>query len=396
MKITNVRSTIVTVPLANWGQFEAVTMWYGTRYASTHAVFWIDTDEGITGISSVGYGGAELNQWLVMKQIKPILIGQDPFEVEKINVQALKAARMYHCPVAAVDMALWDIIGKVCNKPLYKLWGGKIHDPIRVRYWMCTKTPEEMATEARRAVEKRGCKAFKIKIGTDPNTDVERVKLIREAVGDDVELGFDVNGGYSLSTAIRTLKKMANFVNHIEEPVPSFWPYSSGCIDNMAEIRKKVGVPIEAHSHGPNNKEYVMALIQKKAADLLHTNSCFIPGILEGKRICGIAEAGGLVVTGQSNCAELGPENALNLHWISSTPAFKGTNDSSTHRLEPPTSDIIVKPFKTINGTLKVPEGPGLGVEIDMEKIKKFHRYYLEGKYKNTEGIQRTDPYYWL
>lgn len=396
MKITDIKSTIVAVPFANWGKFEPITMWYGTRYASIHPIFWIFTDEDITGISSIGYGGAELNQWLVMNQIKPMLIGQDPFDVEKINAKIARAMSMFPSAVAAIDMALWDIIGKVCNKPLYKLWGGKLHEPIRVRYWMCTKSPEEMAEEARKAVEERGWKAFKIKIGTDPETDIERVKLIREAVNDNVELGFDINGGYSLSTSIRTLKKMARYnPSHFEEPVPGAWPYYHGCLDNMADIRREVGIPIEAHSHGPNNKEYVMALIQKRAADILHTNSCFIPGVMEGKRICAIAEAGGLIVTGQSNCAELGPQNAFNLHWITSTPAFKGSNDSSTHRLEPPASDIITKPFKTTDGTLEVPEGPGLGVELDKEKIKRFNKYYLEGKYKHNPGLPRTDPYFW-
>ncbi|MBW1803139.1 MAG: mandelate racemase/muconate lactonizing enzyme family protein [Deltaproteobacteria bacterium] len=396
MKITDVRSKIIAVPFANWGKFEPVTMWYGTRYASIHPVFWIDTDEGITGISTIGYPDAELNQQIVMRKIKPSLIGQDPFNVEKIAAQAIKIIPMYPSAVAAVDIALWDIIGKACNKPLYKLWGGKIHDPVRVRYWMCTKSPEDMAVEAEKAVKERGWKAFKIKIGTDPETDLERVRLIREAVGNDVELGFDINGGYNLSTAIRILKKMAEYnPSHFEEPVPSAWPYDAGCLDNLADIRQELGVPIEIHSHGLNNKEYVMALIQKRAADILHTNSCFIPGVMEGKRICGIAEAGGLIVTGQSNCAELGPENAFNLHWIASTPAFKGTNDSSTHRLESPASDIITKPFKTTDGTLNVPEGPGLGVELDMEKVEQFHQYYIDGKYKDAPGISRSDPYLW-
>ena len=100
MKITDVRSTIISVPFANWGKFEPVTMWYGTRYASIHPVFWIDTNEGITGISTIGYGGAEINQHLVMHQIKPSLIGQDPFNVEKIAAQAAESIPMYPSAVA--------------------------------------------------------------------------------------------------------------------------------------------------------------------------------------------------------------------------------------------------------------------------------------------------------
>ena len=93
--------------------------------------------------------------------------------------------------------------------------------------------------------------------------------------------------------------------------------------------------------------------------------------MLEAKRVCAIAEAGGLIVTGQSSAAELGPRNALFLRLITSERAFKGINDSSTHHL---TRDVIKGEFKTVEGTLTVPEGPGLGVEIDEEKLKSTTR----------------------
>lgn len=393
MKITDVRTTMVTVPFAIFGKFEPVTMWYGTRHASIHCVTFIETDEDITGVSTEG------DQYTIMNEIRPKLIGKNPFNIEKIEQELGGKIRgrweIDTKTMAAIDNALWDIIGKACDKPLNKLWGGKVNDPIHVRYWLSCKSPEKQAAEALKAVE-RGWKSFKVKLGTDPETDIERVKALREAVGDKIELCFDINGGYPLHVAIKTLKKMARYdPSSIEDPVPNFWPYDPGSLDNMADIRKITGIPIEAHSHGPNCEELVMALLDKRAADTVHLGIQFVGGVLEAKRVCAVAEAGGLTVTGQSSAAELGPRNALMLHLITSERAFKGTNDSSTHLLEPPSGDIIKNEFRTVNGTLRVPEGPGLGVEIDEKKLEHYNKIYLSGKYKHEPGLGRKNQYLW-
>ncbi len=115
-----------------------------------------------------------------------------------------------------------------------------------------------------------------------------------------------------------------------------------------------------------------MELVKKRAADTLHLNTSFVGSILECRRLCAVAEAGGLTVTGQSSASELGPRNALLLHLYTAERSFQGTNDNSTHFLEPPSGDIIKNEFRVENGTLKVPEGPGLGVELDEEKVQKY------------------------
>ena len=139
-----------------------------------------------------------------------------------------------------------------------------------------------------------------------------------------------------------------------------------------------------------------MTLINKRAADTVHLGLQFVGGILEAKRVCAVAEAGGLIVTGQSSAAELGPRNALILHFITSERAFKGTNDSSAHFLEPPSGDIIKNEFRTVDGTLRVPEGAGLGIEIDKEKLEYYHKIYLSGNYQHAPGLGRKNPYLWF
>ena len=234
-------------------------------------------------------------------------------------------------------------------------------------------------------------------MGTDPHTDLERVRCIRDAVGGEIELCFDINGGYPLNVALNTLRKMAKYEPaSIEDPVPSKWPYDPGCLDNMADIRRITGIPIEAHSHGPNCQEFTMALVQRRAADALHLNVSFVGSILECKRICAIAEAGGLTVTGQSTCAELGPRNTFILQLIASERSFKGTNDSSTHHLEPPSGDIIKDEFRTVKGTLPILDKPGLRVEVDPAKLDMFHLIWKSGIYQHEPSLGRNEPYLWF
>jgi L-alanine-DL-glutamate epimerase-like enolase superfamily enzyme len=400
MRITDVRTTMVAVPFAKFGEYAPVRMWYMTRHASIQCVTFIDTDEGITGIATQG------DQNIIMNVIRPAIIGRDPFDIEKIEAEFTSGpfngggwSRAFPTDtVAALDCALWDIIGKKAGLPLYKLWGGKVNSPIYVRYWLSCGSPEEQVTEARKAVA-RGWKAFKVKLGTDPDTDVARVKALREALGDKIELCFDINGGYPMSVAINTLKRMAPYnPASIEDPIPSIWPQESGSLDDQADIRRMTGIPLEAHNHGLNCQEWAMAVVTKRAADAIHLNVAFAGTILECRRICAIAEAGGLIVTGQSTAAELGPRNALLLHLYTAERAFKGTNDSSTHLLEPPSGDIIKQEFRTVNGTLAVPEGPGLGVEIDEAKLARYHELYLSNeKYRRHEpGLGRQNPYLWF
>ena len=196
-----------------------------------------------------------------------------------------------------------------------------------------------------------------------------------------------------MAIAINSLKKMAKYEPaYVEDPVPNYWPFDSGSLEAMADIRKITGIPIEAHSHGPNCLEFVRLVVEKRAADAIHLNVSFTGGVLETKRVCAVAEAGGLIVTGQSSAAELGPRNALLLHLITSERAFKGTNDSSTHHL---TGDIIKKEFKTIEGTLEVPEGSGLGIELDERKLKKYNEIYESGIFQHELGIGREDANLW-
>jgi len=401
LKISEVRTANVCVPLSTLGKFEPVTMWYGTRYAALKTIIFLDTDEDVTGLGECWADASG-----TVHGLKRWIIGKDPFDVNGIEREINNPGNVrtvlghLETPLLNVtggmSMAIWDIIGKACNKPVYKLIGGKYRMQVETRYWMCDKPPEDQAAEAVKAV-KAGWKAFKIKVGVNPEHDVACVRAVREAVGDRIDIGFDFNGSYPAGKAIWTIRKMEKYdPSHIEEPV------NSANIDALAHVRKHVDVPILCCGHGCTTKETIQELVFKRAVDAVNLDLCRNGGFFETQRCAAVAEAGGLEASTHSSPGELGIATAAQLHLVTATPSFLEPGDSAYCKVLPPSEDIITKPFRYENGTLKAPEGPGLGVELDEEKFAKAKKRY-ETELDKWQHVRGRDPrvparqlYYWF
>jgi L-alanine-DL-glutamate epimerase-like enolase superfamily enzyme len=336
------------------------------------------------------------------------MIGQDPFDVNAIertiNNLGNVLTTMGHLPpsrtvlqaTGGISMALWDIIGKATNQPIYKLIGGKYREKVECRYWISDKHPEDQAEEAVKAVE-MGFKALKIKAGLNPEHDLACVKAVREAVGPRIDMGFDFNGGYTAGEAIWTIKKMEKYdPSHFEEPVNSI------NVRAMAQVRAHIDVPILCCGHGCTTKETIQELVFHGAADAVNLDLCRNGGFLEAQRCAAVAEAGGLKASCHSSPGELGIATVAQLHLVTATPNFLEPVDSAYVKMLPPSEDIITEPLVYDNGTLTVPDGPGLGVEIDEEKFEKARlRYETElDKWQHVMGKDPRVPsrqfYYWF
>ena len=163
MKITDIRTRNICIPLSTLGKHEPVTMWYGSRFAAIKTIIFIDTDEGITGLgeTSIGAGGDQR----LFEQIKSRLIGRDPHDINSIersmNLTGQVTTKLGHLLdtsassnlniTGSIDQALWDIVGKAANQPIYNLIGGKYRDRVEARYWMGAKPPDKCADEVKRA-----------------------------------------------------------------------------------------------------------------------------------------------------------------------------------------------------------------------------------------------------
>lgn len=221
-----------------------------------------------------------------LDKIAPRLIGECPLRIERdveimdLTVKSNPAAK------ACVDMALHDILGKTACKPLFMLIGG-YRTKVMTDITLSIKSPREMAKDAVKAV-KKGFGALKVKVGVNPAEDVERVKKIREAVGNETELRVDANQGWTVRQAIEVLNKIEKFkIQFAEQPVPA------EDLKGLKRVRENSPIPIMADEsvHSPAD---ALRLIEAEAVDMINIKLMKSGGILKGKKIASVAEAAGV------------------------------------------------------------------------------------------------------
>ncbi len=219
----------------------------------------------------------------VLDKIAPKLIGMCPLRIEQDIEMMDSLVKGNPAAKAAIDIALHDILGKTCRKSLYRIMGG-YRTEVLTDLTLSIKSPKEMAEDAVKAVRK-GFKALKVKVGVNPNEDFERIKLIRETVGSQIQIRIDANQGWTPKQAIETLKKMERFdIQFAEQPVPA------EDTRGLREVKKNSPIPIMADEsvHSP---EDALRLIQAEAVDLINIKLMKSGGILKGRKIAEIAEA---------------------------------------------------------------------------------------------------------
>jgi L-alanine-DL-glutamate epimerase-like enolase superfamily enzyme len=250
----------------------------------------------ITDYDVVGWGESSPSQRVtgetsetVIKTLDKIaqkLIGLCPLKIEH-DVEVMDSL-VHGNPAAkaAIDIALHDVLGKTCRKPLFMLMGG-YRTEVLTDISLSIKSPKEMAQDAIRAVEK-GFKALKVKVGINPAEDVECIRLIRKAVGKDIQIRIDANQGWTQQQAIEVLNKIARFnIQFVEQPVPA------KDLNGLISVRKNSPIPVMADEsvHSPDD---ALRLMQAEAIDLINIKLMKSGGILKARKIAAIAEAGGI------------------------------------------------------------------------------------------------------
>lgn len=359
MKITDVKTTTMRIPFT-----EPLKAAYGTRKNLTVMLVEIETDEGITGYGECVGIAVPTQQTIIQTEFKPLLIGEDPMQVEFISHKlryTIDWIEFANYAYLGVETALFDIKGKVLNAPLYELFGGLYRDTIEFIGYIHIDEPEINALQARRLVE-TGHRTLKVKVGRDPEEDMIRLEAIRDAVGYDVTMRIDVNMNWSVSTAIRWIRKMEKFkLQYVEQPVPR------GDVRDLAAVSRAVDVPIAADESIQSLRD-ALQLIGHKACEVFVVYISESGGLVRTRQIVDLAnEAGIACVIG--TWGEAGVATAAELHLIASSRNFPFANDSA---YEVQADDFITEPLQFQNGRVKVPRGPGLGLEIDRAKVKKY------------------------
>lgn len=365
MEITDLKTTLVTIPFR-----EPVRVSMGVDSRISAVLIELETNEGITGVGETRY--SERTDAMIHNEIKRLVIGKDPFDIERVVKHYLGSGRglwwldAANYAIAGVEMACWDIMGKASKQPIYRLMGGCYRERVSVAAFLGIDTPEKVVKESTKAVE-QGVGTLKLKVGRDPVEDIEIVKQVRDAVGNGVEIRVDPNQAWSPPTAIRQINKIAKYdPQYIEQPVPR-WD-----IEGLAMVRRRVGVPI-AMCEGILDPYRALEAITNRAADFISTDPNRLGGLLWFKKVAGMAELADIPVI--LHVSSAGVTVSAWLHLATSTPNVAYANDIPTVGADfgqSAVDDIITEPFKLNRGYLQVPSGNGLGVELDRAKLAKY------------------------
>ena len=331
------------------------------------------TDEGIDGVGEVTLEYKEKALLGALEHIKEYLVGQDPRDIEKHFHAIYRDAYWRGGPVlmsalSAVEMALWDILGKSLNAPVSRLLGGRIHEKVRiyVNGWFSgAREPEEFGAKAKEAV-KRGVTAMKwdpfgknyLNIsGAELDKALHCVAAVREAVGDGVDLLIEGHGRFNIPTAIKIAKELEQFKPmFFEEPVPP------DNLDALKAVRDKSPVAISAGERLYTRWDY-RPMFDKMAADYIQPDISHAGGIMELKKIAAEAESRYIPFAPHNPSGPVA--NAATLQLAATCPNFEILeimySDVEWR------ADVTDESLEYKDGFITIPEKPGLGIEINEE-----------------------------
>ena len=381
MKITQVEAFVVAVPPRR-----KHPMAFGGADLGRYVIARVHTDEGVDGVGEATvlqeWGGdhgryfgetPQTTAYLLTEVLGPALIGSDPFAIETAHATMGRTIKGYPYANSAIDSALHDIKGKALDTPVYELLGGLARQKVPIAHSLGILDLRTICSEASAAVEE-GIRTIKIKIGLDAERDVQTVREVRKAVGDDVELVVDANQGYATpKLAVRTLRRIDDQrIRYAEQPVEGLEP--------MARVAHAVDIPIMADESAWTAHD-VLEIGRLGAADFISLYTTKPGGLAPAKKAAAVAETFGLPCN-VNGSAETGVGNAANLHLAASTACvtescvipittLAGREQTTVAGLFY-TDDIITEPFEYRDGCLVVPDRPGLGIELDEAKVEQY------------------------
>ena len=368
MKITKIEAIPVCVPLKKG--LTAKTA-HGEHVTSPYVIVKVHTDVGLIGlgeatISALWSGETQAGTVAAIRDyIAPQLLGKDPRDITAARRAMDFIIKLNPFTKAAVEMALWDIAGRAANVPVYQLLGGKVRDRVRIKLvvWARDVHGSRKMAEEHLAL---GVTCIKVKTGIDPEGDIARVRAVREVTPKQIPVTIDSNCGWTIQQAKYCLRALAD-VNLLlaEQPIPAGDPGA------MAELRRDTPTPIMA-DESVFTLQDAWLLTAHRAADILSVYPGKHGGIAATAEIIAVAKAAGLRCTIGSNL-ELGIGTAAMLHVAAAFPevdcdAFPADTIGPFYH----DGEIITQPLDLGPPYARVPDGPGLGVELDERALSKW------------------------
>lgn len=382
MKITDITVHLVKLPARrdhNWATKMSTPIGH-------HAIVELLTDEGIVGWGEAPagstWGGAHMRYYgetpetvrhIILDHLLPALIGQDPRDISVLHGLMDKAVKGHPYAKAAVDIACYDAAGKALGVPVSTLLGGRHRDGIEVAHSLGIMDLDQCYAEAEAAVAE-GARTIKCKTGLDPDRDVQLVRELRIRLGDDVKIRVDGNEGYaSVSEAVDvTLRQEDYNILLCEQPLEG--------AQALSKVAARISSPVMADESAWTMHD----ILELDELDAAACFSCYVTkpgGLYRARQQAELAEQlgmycdiGGSIETGIGNAANLQLGTSLEIAWLPSVcPVSKpagadGPDMAGIYYLD----DLITEPLQFVDGKVMAPNGPGLGIEVDREKIEKY------------------------
>ena len=381
MKITDIKVYIMDAYRTNWTFIK------------------VETDEGLYGWGEASLGTQEMALKGCVEDLKRLVVGRNPLEIERMRFEVYrdiywKGGPVLMSAISGIEMAMWDIVGKFFNTPVYNLFGGKMRDRVKMYangWFSGSKTPENFAIKAKETVA-LGVKALK----WDPfdkahmtltkeemHKAVEIVGAVREAVGDDVALLIECHGRFNPYPAIEISRELEPFKPmFLEEPCPP------DNVEAIAKVKRKSNVPIAA-----GERVYSIYgfddLFAKDAVDIVQPDMFHTGGMMECKKIAGMAEAKHIPISFHNPSGPI--SNAAILQLAAATPNFLiheiMINDGS-FRKKITTEEVIFE-----DGCILINDKPGLGIDVNIEAVEErpYHPINLRHYTGNLTEIRPKD-----
>ncbi len=384
MLITSIDVTPVTIP------FTRPELWaWGERRGVTSAVIELQTDTGITGLGEavVVLGPTPLIVVEVIRRMEQLVVGEDPGRVEYLTAKILGEGAWHSFRNTAftcwagIEMACWDVVGKVTGRSVTQMLGGPVRSEAPAKFYVyCSADLNEMVEYAADGA-RRGFGTIYVKVGIEEERDVELVARVREAIGPRLKLRVDANEAWSPGTAVRILGRMKPYViEYAEQPTLMY------DLDGLAHVRRASGVAVAANQASWGMFQ-ILELIKRQACDVIMTDPHQEGGILNFKKAAALAEAAGLPIVNHAFSPTTITMHAQ-LSVIGSGPNFILAGQGHQDLLA---DDVVTAPLSYDQGRMQVPTGPGLGVELDRDKLERYHQSFLEQGFASAHADQRPD-----
>ena len=372
MKITDVEAYMLTGPPEERGHWVS----HYPVHQANELLIRLKTDEGLEGF---GLGSSRLlikgAAEMFNEGLKELIIGEDALAPERLYEKIFSITHQKLAYVkewsrngllitsAALDLAMWDVLGKASGQPLFRLFGGfreEVPCYVTCAYYRDGKDLNELREEME-MLREQGHRAFKAKIGgASLAEDMARLRVIREVIGDEAELMLDVNSAWDLPTAIEGARLLTEIrPRWLEEPVRWF--------DDRRELRilaRKTDIPLSA-GESEQTGHGVRALLEEQAIEVVQFDCTRMGGFTMGRKLAALAELNHVEIAPHHDCF-------IHAHIVAASPAGCIVESFTDPERDPLQAELFENPPRIENGTLYLNDAPGLGLTLSERAIEKF------------------------